>query len=274
MELTNIQARASVDARPIVSPFDASYEDAYKYLIDVETQIGQSASDCVIWTSSCDNVTTTETKSSSHDAFGYVRGLGKLFAGVADNRMEKYVTETWFNVSPISASGQMPVLVIAIEPKVSNPDVETGSFNVGATVGHGNRGLALPRVHGEWLPLLRMKSLGEIAEPYIRYFRELEGIMEQLRVRRGTDSQEHFMFDVVAPFIIRNGATAIRDIDISLESMPSSARYSFPYLLGHLITDDRSILRTRFAYLSKYMNSSDFDIREGALEALDHLNAA
>ena len=44
-------------------------------------------------------------------------------------------------------------------------------------------------------------GVGEEAEPFIRYGHDLNIVRAGLHERRGSDAQEKFMFDVVAPFI-------------------------------------------------------------------------
>jgi hypothetical protein len=180
-------------------------------------------------------------------------------------------TKTQYNVF-VCASGQVPIMMLPPDLPAS----KTGLLGT-LTMAYGktdDRGLIPPPVQPQQMPDSRTRSLGDVSEPFVRYLRDLDEVLSKLHQRRGSDSQEHLMFDVVAPFLLSNGAMALSDVDMELETLPASARYFFPYLLGHLKTDDRAMLRARTYYLSKYIKSTDADIREGAEEALDHLNAA
>ena len=112
-------------------------------------------------------------------------------------------------------------------------------------------------------------GVGEEAEPFIRYGHDLDIVRAGLHERRGSDAQEKFMFDVVAPFIEKNGVKAIRDLDTTIETMPRSARYYFPFLLGHLVHNDTQ--HERLNLLERYSRSEDQDVRDGAAEALGYL---
>ncbi len=107
--------------------------------------------------------------------------------------------------------------------------------------------------------------------PYA-YASGLDEVRSGLHQRRGSDAQEKFMLDIVAPFIETFGTRALYDIDLTLETMPRSAKYFFPYLLGHL--EHGESFDKRLEMLERYRESTDGDIRDGALEALGFLDAS
>jgi len=129
-----------------------------------------------------------------------------------------------------------------------------------------------PRLTNESRTLISGQVVGEVAPPvsYL-YALELDEIRTGLHQRRGSDDQEDFMFDVVAPFVENFGSRALHDIDLTLETMPRTAKYFFPYLLGHL--DNEATLEKRLDMLTSYRESADRDVRDGALEALCFLDA-
>ena len=117
------------------------------------------------------------------------------------------------------------------------------------------------------------QSLSEPAEPFpYAYASELEEVRNELHQRRGSDAQEQFMFDVVAPFIETFGTRALYDVNLTLETMPRTAKYFFPYLLGHLEHEETFVKRREM--LEDYRESADEDIRVGALEAIGFLDAS
>jgi hypothetical protein len=125
-----------------------------------------------------------------------------------------------------------------------------------------------PRALNDSNAFTTIKSVGEDAGPFL-YSHELEAIRESLHARRGSDAQEKFMFDFVAPFIESHGAKALRDIDLTVEAMPRTAKYYFPYLLGHI--EHEATQQERLDLLARYSVSEDEDVRDGAVEALGYL---
>jgi hypothetical protein len=174
---------------------------------------------------------------------------------------------------PVIASGQVPIIVQPPQRISDEHSIPYLCFNVPLGKKKDEIGVFLPSMH-EDVPRIVTKSLGDIVEPFTRYLREFNLVMKRLHERRGTSAQEHFMFDVVAPFIEKYGTQALQDIDLTLDALPRSARYGFPYLLGHIRPADIKVKTARVDYLMKYAASTDDDIREGAADALEHLNAA
>lgn len=177
----------------------------------------------------------------------------------------------------IWASGQVPIHSYSEPNRIKFKDDENiipdmlVSLRIPKT---DDKGLVPPLMHAVMVGRIPTRSLGDKIEPLARYMREAYQIVMNLRKRRGSSSQEHFMFDSVAPFIEKHGLKALRELNDALPSFPSSAKYYYPYLLGHLEPDDDQLSQWCVAFLKRYAESADSDIREGAIEALDHLNAA
>lgn len=115
------------------------------------------------------------------------------------------------------------------------------------------------------------KLIAETAK-YSTLLREFDEIHHRLNQARSSSAQEGFVFDVIAPFIERHGIKALERFDDVLPTLPFSAQYYYPYLLGHMDHSDTHSARMRF--LGKYIKSTVEPIREGAEEAIDHVNAA
>jgi hypothetical protein len=175
----------------------------------------------------------------------------------------------------VHVSGQVPIAVVVPNIELTTSISFTylnGLLEVIPKVGEINYNLAF--VSNESPVMTTAKSVGDEAEPFVRYLHELNEVVTRLHERRGSDAQERFMFDTVAPFIEKHKTKAVWDIDLTLDSMPRSAKYFFPYLLGHLEIEDEITSQQRLNFLEKYRLSDDEDVRDGAIEGLGYLTAA
>ncbi len=124
-----------------------------------------------------------------------------------------------------------------------------------------------PRTIKDSISFAIFGSIGEQADTvYLTAFSKLR---ESLHRRRGSNAQEEFMFDIVVPFIEFYGTRALHDIDANIIDMPRTAKYYFPYLLGHI--EHEATRQTRMNLLIQYSRADDEDIRNGAVEALGYL---
>lgn len=215
-----------------------------------------------------------QSADDGHDDIIYYATFGAAFILSTSSVLGTHTIWNSYNdAAAVRAPHQLP---INIPPPNKTPNyciIASGVVNLSLPV-PDDRGLISPTLQDDRTVRISTKSLGNIVEPITRYIRELNLITTMLRERRGSDAQERLMFDNVAPFIEKNGIEALQDIDLILHSLPSSARYRFPYLLGHIEPSKLRLVRACREYLNRYVESEDQDIREGAIEALDHLNAA
>ncbi len=103
--------------------------------------------------------------------------------------------------------------------------------------------------------------------------REFDLLKPAFEVPRGDEEQEAFFYSAVKPFLLRNGALAIRLLDVQFQnnrSVVASARYHLACLLGHL--DDPKSDELRRHLLAEYQSGPDDALRAGAQDALDFLS--
>jgi hypothetical protein len=113
-------------------------------------------------------------------------------------------------------------------------------------------------------------SMGSIRET-IGLSLDFYALSRELNQARNDSDQELFFFTDVKGFIERHGALALSRLDEILTFLPITARYYYPYLLGHL-TDEQT-RGLRIAYLYKYVNANDEALQMGAEEAFGYLSA-
>lgn len=216
----------------------------------------------------------TSSPADSYDVV-YYTNLGTYAASTSSLLGNNSVSQGCYGQQPVLASRQVPIIMESSQLTAPSYYMITGGIVLGYNEQQADdRGAAVPTLQRDSMMPFPRKSVGDIVEPITRYIREWNDITTRLHERRGTDAQERFMFEIVAPFVEKHGIEALHDIDRTLSTLTRSARYCFPYLLGHLEPKDVRLARACRELLNKYADSPDSDIREGALEALDHLNAA